>query len=114
MSYLKKNSSSTTHTEAYPIGRTKWTKFIAEEWNLWYDCIISIAALNAWDQISEDFQKLVKRDMECDLEKEIDENDEKATDGVDDVDISLDVVRQHQQSGYILSIGYEEGGISAR
>lgn len=52
--------------------------------------------------------------MECDLEKEINEDDEEATDGVDDVDISLDIVRQHQQSGCVLPIGYEEGGISAR
>ncbi len=37
----------------------------------------------------ENFQKLVKRDIECDLEKKIDKNDEKATDGTDDVDISL-------------------------
>lgn len=61
----------------------------------------------------QDFQKLVKVDMECDLKKDVDEDDEEATDGVDDVDISLDVIRQHQQSGYILPMGYE-GGISAR
>ena len=37
----------------------------------------------------ENFQKLVKRDIECDLEKKIDKNYEKAIDGADDVDISL-------------------------
>lgn len=40
----------------------------------------------------EDFQKLIKRDMECDLKKEMDEFDEEAIDGADDVDISLDVI----------------------
>ena len=43
--------------------------------------------------MSKNFQKLVKRDIECDLEKEIDENDEETTDGIDDVDISLDVIK---------------------
>ncbi len=46
--------------------------------------------------MSKDFQKLIKKDIECDLEKEMDEDDGKATDGIDDVDISLDVIRQHQ------------------
>lgn len=39
--------------------------------------------------------------MECDLDKEIEKDNEKATDVIDDFDISLDVVEQHQQCGYI-------------
>lgn len=114
VSYLNENPSPTTDIpEVYPIGRNAWAKCIAGEWNLSYDCITSIAVLNAWNQMSEDFQKLVKGDMECDLEEEIDEDEEEATDGVDDVDISLDIVRQHLQSGYILPTGYEESGINA-
>ncbi len=114
VSYLNGNLSPYSPTpETYPIGRNAWAKCIAGEWNLSYDCITSIAALNAWNQMSEDFQKLVKGDMECDLEKEIAEDNEEATDGVDDVDISLDIVRQHQESGLDLPIGYE-GGINAR
>lgn len=62
----------------------------------------------------ENFQKLIKKDIDCDLEKEIDEDDEKATNGVDDDDISLNVVKQYQQSEYILPTGYKKGGISAR
>ena len=67
--------------------------------------------------MSENFQKLVKRDIECDLEKKIDEDDEddeEAKNGVDKIDIFLDVVGQHQQSGYILPIWYDKGGISVR
>ncbi len=41
----------------------------------------------------ENFQKLIKKDIDCDLEKEIDEDDEKATNGVDDDDIFLNVVK---------------------
>ena len=64
--------------------------------------------------MSENFQKLVKEDIEYNLEKKIDEDDKEATDGKDDVDIFLDVVKKHQQSGYILPTGYEKVGISAR
>lgn len=43
--------------------------------------------------------------MECDLEKKISEDNKEVTDGIDDVDISLDLVKQYQKSGLDLSIG---------
>lgn len=42
--------------KTYLISRNAWAKCIAGEWNLSYDCITSIAALNAWNQMPEDFQ----------------------------------------------------------
>lgn len=47
------------------------------------------------------------------MEKKIEKYYEKATDDADDIYISLDIVRQHQQSGYTLPIGYLKSGISA-
>lgn len=45
------------------------------------------------EQILEDFEKLVKRNMECDLEEKIDKNNEKAIDDIDNINIFLDIVR---------------------
>lgn len=52
--------------------------------------------------------------MECYLEEKIDEDNKEATNDVDDVDISLNIVRQYQQSRYILPTGYEQSGINVQ
>lgn len=43
VSYLNEDSSPR---------RNAWAKCIAGEWNLNYDCVTSIAALNAWNRLS--------------------------------------------------------------
>lgn len=56
--YLNKDSLPIFPTpEKYPIGCNAWANCIAGEWNLIYDCITSIAALDAWNQMPEDFKK---------------------------------------------------------
>ena len=57
--YLNKDSLTIFPTpETYPIGLNAWANnCIAGEWNLIYDCITFIAALNAWNQMPEDFEK---------------------------------------------------------
>lgn len=47
------------------------------------------------------------------IKKKIGEDNKEAINGINNIDISLDVVRQYQQSGYVLLIRYKKNDINA-